>query len=181
MGTRAELYIRVKDKRYVSMTALWRHYDGYPDYVVEQLREFINWFREKYSGQHHWLLMPETVASELIYYEGMKKSEYAREYEDETLRNLLSRPDWRPLLGYHNFTHRMEKGKLIEDAEYIYIMNIEVDGNDIVVNIKGYRHGELREEEIREVFEKGRLAGEKPVVDETIRVKPVQSIVVLGP
>ena len=62
MGTRSEIYVRNS----MSCVGLWKHWDGYPDYMVPMFKEFLKYAFKRWRAQAHWLTYPEDMAALLI-------------------------------------------------------------------------------------------------------------------
>jgi len=106
MGTRSEIYIRnLGDGITVE---LWKHWDGYPDYMVPFFKDFAKWCAKMYKRQAHWLTYPGDVAAFLIAYDWRIHKEHQEEMGYDT---TFAKPDVRPIAG-------------IEDAEYLWILDL---------------------------------------------------------
>ena len=116
MGTRCEIYVRNTDE----CIGLWRHFDGYPDYMMPMLTEFVRDMYEKWKEQAHWMTYPHSVASLLVAWSYMDKLKYYEELKAE----FPASPDTYILFDVLG-------QKVLVDCEYVYILNIP-DTNDTV-------------------------------------------------
>ncbi|MCR6692370.1 MAG: hypothetical protein MRT15_08260 [archaeon YNP-LCB-003-016] len=137
MGTRSEIHIR--DLSIGDVIELWKHWDGYPKYMVPLFKEFAVWIRQMVKEQVHWLSYPEDVAAYLIAFEWEKTKEWIESLDEDERRFAYLKPDIRP------------RGR-INDVQYVYILDV---GN--TWTLKGYRcEGlELSDEE-RKMIREGR-------------------------
>lgn len=146
MGTRSEIYVRNSQ----GCVGLWKHYDGYPEYMVPMFKSFLLYAYREWRAQSHWLTYPEDLAALLIaWYYGVVKREARR------LRSPFPvNADIRPLMD-------VSGEKLIEDAEYAWVLNVpEYNSPDLVYEVLGYRlrgSDGLTREEIAQVRERGRV------------------------
>jgi len=135
MGTRSETYVRNKE----DCVGLWRHFDGYPDFMGEEFfPEFLNFAWEKWQKQPHWLTYPADMAALLIAFDARCHEEYEQELEKE----LKDTPfighgiDIRPLFGPMGT-------KLITDAAYVWILDIppiNETKRPLTFHIRGYEY-----------------------------------------
>lgn len=121
MGTRSEIWIRDGS----ATVKLYKHWDGYPQFMIPYLKDFARFAAEGVGGQLHWLGYPEDVAALLIAYD----------YEDAKRSGLGHyRPDVRPKGGINDF------------IEYLYVIDLELDGFDEAAwRVKCHRVKRLKE------------------------------------
>ena len=118
MGTRCEIIIyETNDEGEVTdKVELWKHWDGYPDYVVEMIKEFGKFARKLARSQIHWLGYAQDVASMLIVYDYEDRKKFVEQLKPKDREFFLEmgflKPDVRPR-GF------------MEDAEYVYALVIE--------------------------------------------------------
>jgi hypothetical protein len=107
MGTRSEIHIRDLH----TDVELWKHWDGYPEYMMELFREFAKWVYEIVGDQKHWLSYPEDVSAYLIAYYWEIDKRINEEFKRKGYKSAYVKPDIRP------------RGR-INDFEYLYIIEV---------------------------------------------------------
>ena len=105
MGTRSEIYVRNPDGETIE---LWKHFDGYPEYMVPFFKAFAKWARNLVGTATHWLTYSPDVAALLIAFD---YDLHKQEQKKRGLPSEYARPDVRPRGG-------------IEDAEYVWILEL---------------------------------------------------------
>jgi len=128
MGTRSEIWIKRVDRE-DWIVKLYKHWDGYPEYMMPYFKEFAEFASKAVGGQLHWLSYPEDVGALLIAfdYEDAKKL-----YSDGTI--FYIRPDIRP------------KGYINDLIEYVYVIRISKSVDQKVIwTIKCYRVKSVKE------------------------------------
>ncbi|WP_288005918.1 hypothetical protein [Thermofilum sp.] len=88
MGTRSEIV--VWDGH--TMVTLYKHWDGYPDYMVPFLKDAANFAAYMANKQRHWLTYAEDVASYLILFHGLVNIYQLRGLHSPTGINTDIRP-----------------------------------------------------------------------------------------
>jgi len=88
--------------------ALWKHWDGYPEYMVPWFKDFATWCEDLFVEEFHWLTYPSSVGAFLIAYDWKIHKEHQ---EEMGFPKTYARPDVRP------------RG-IIEDAEYLWILDL---------------------------------------------------------
>ena len=158
MGTRSEIHIRDKDKNHDgthNVIELWKHWDGYPDSMKELFEEFAVFMKESCGNQPHRLMCTEDLAALLIsksYLDMVKQNKKMAEQFKNT-KDCECYPDIRP------------RG-IIEDAEYIYLLEIDSDDNtyaNAYLHVKCYDSAESAE--LREQFRNGTEPDPKSFMD----------------
>ena len=121
MGTRSEIWIKKGD----DVVKLYKHWDGYPQFMMPYLKEYAEFAARGVGDQLHWLSYPEDVAALLI----------AFDYEDLRRSELgYYRPDIRP------------KGRINDFIEYVYVLELELrDLNEASWTVKCYKVKGLKE------------------------------------
>jgi hypothetical protein len=108
MGTPCEIYI--KDK--YTIIQLWKHFDGYPEYMFQHFINFVDFALKIFKNQEHKLAYAVDVSSLLIAYDyEYHKKFYNKQCKKDPALRFFMAPDIRP------------RGSL-EDADYIYILDI---------------------------------------------------------
>jgi len=102
MGTRSETVIW--DGR--SMVVLYKHWDGYPDYMVTIFQEVAEFAAYMAIDQIHWLSYAEDVAAYIITYYGMLSR------EERSRFNWPQNPDFRPC------------GRIADWVDYVYLLDV---------------------------------------------------------
>jgi hypothetical protein len=102
MGTRSETVIWDGN----SMIVLFKHWDGYPDYMLEFFREVVEFACYMCKDQIHWLNYAEDVASYIIGYDGIVSKECRDKYGYS--KNI----DFRPI------------GNVTDYVEYVYVLDV---------------------------------------------------------
>jgi len=162
MGTRSEIYIRNSNE----CIGLWKHWDGYPDYMIPMFKEFLEYAYNEWKEAPHWLTYPEDLAGLLISWYHKKLREELKKIREDTPVNT----DIRPFID-------VTGEKLIEDAEYIWIINTPENNHvPLRYEILGYKlrnFNGLTKEEIIQVKEKGRIKSPnaKLVVREVVELE----------
>jgi hypothetical protein len=129
LGTRSEIYIRCRIRDNVNVPnaviELYKHWGGYPEFMVKHITQFARWARRMVKDQLHWLLYPEDVAALLITYDFMYlKKLYKRLYGNEFSTRAHIKPDIIP------------RGFINDLIEYVYILDVcenEYDGKNIII------------------------------------------------
>jgi len=174
MGTRCEIYVRDG----ISTIELWKHFDGYPEYMFEHFKSFAKFACKIYKNQEHRLTYADDVAALLIAfdYEYHKKL-YSKECKKDPSLRFFMAPDIRP------------RGSL-EDADYVYILDLTKQGSlvkwrllcfdihDFLPNedtaevIKPYYKGitQMTVNEFKNMVRKNTIPNVKPTKEETILV-----------
>jgi len=150
MGTRSEIYVRRKwDKSYFEVVELWKHWDGYPEYILPYLRRFTGVAKECVKDQKHWLTYPRDIASPLIAFDYEQRKKECENLEDEV---KYLKPDIRPKSD-------------IRDAAYAYIIDLPKD-EDGMLKVSCYKLQScgLSDDEIRELRE-GKLPSRHDLVE----------------
>jgi hypothetical protein len=102
MGTRTEVVVWDGE----AMVVLYRHFDGYPEFMLYLFKEGGKWAAWMCKDQHHWLSRAEDVAAYLIAYDGREEEKFREE------KNFGTKPDLRPCVW-------------VEDLiEYVYILDV---------------------------------------------------------
>jgi hypothetical protein len=102
MGTKSETVIWDGD----TMIVLYKHWDGYPDHMIQVFREVADFASYMAVDQLHWLSYTEVVASFTITYYGLLSKELRDKY-----RWPLN-PDFRPC------------GKTADFVEFVYVLDL---------------------------------------------------------
>jgi len=106
MGTRSEICITANGYK----VELYKHWDGYPDYMIPLFEDLRKFCVKKVKEQKHWLTYPMSVAGYLI----------AKDFIDSEKQKLAySHPDIRPM--ELTLTGKLNKS---EDTEYRYILDV---------------------------------------------------------
>jgi len=148
MGTRSEIYVRRKwDDGYFEVVELWKHWDGYPEYMLPFFRRFARFARDCVKEQKHWLTYPPDIASLLIAFDWEEKKKEAKRMRKMGMEIYL-KPDIRPRSD-------------IQDARYAYILDLpqEENGDMLITCYKIYGGGGLLERDRDELREKAYLSG----------------------
>jgi len=109
MGTRSEIYVRNSS----GCVGLWKHFDGYPDYMVPMFKEFLKYAFKRWRDQAHWLTYPEDLAALLISWSDQVRYRELKKISKGFPINI----DIRPLFD-------VSGKKIIEDAEYVWILDL---------------------------------------------------------
>jgi len=129
MGTRCDIILLGSG----CTCRLWKHWDGYPDYMIPFLKGFVKFARGMVGRERYWLTYPEKMGSLLIVHDYIFRNEEFKEWGEAREYGLLC-PDIRP---------REE----IRDAEYAWVLVLYPEK----VRIIGYklsRFDGLTDEEI---------------------------------
>jgi len=109
MGTRSEIYVRNS----WACVGLWKHWDGYPDYMVPMFKAFLRYAVKRWSSAPHWLTYPENMAALLIsWYDRVSLARLRRMSKDYPVN-----VDIRPLFD-------VKGEKMICDAEYAWVLDL---------------------------------------------------------
>jgi hypothetical protein len=114
MGTRSEIVVWDGN----SIVTLYKHWDGYPDYMVPMLEDAARFAAYMALTQRHWLTYAEDVASYLILYHGLVNLNQLRRRRDRIGIN----PDIRPA------------GAISDYVEYVYILRVNPDSGGKVAH-----------------------------------------------
>lgn len=130
MGTRCNIIV-MNPAEPRALVELWKHYDGYPEFIIPLIREALRYaLYDVRGGRHyHMLASPNLVAAWLIIYSYM---------EDEWRWMVTSGPDFRE--KYPFWPDLRPRGWIL-DAEYTYFLLLP--------------EGELWPEEVEEAGELG--------------------------
>ena len=170
MGTRSEIYIRNS----MGCVGLWKHWDGYPDYMVPMFKEFLKYAFKRWKASMHWLTYPEDMAALLIAWYDRKSVRELRKFGRDYPINV----DIRVLFDVNG-------EKIIQDAEYAWVLdlpepltadNVWNPPKELVFRIRGYRLEDwngLTPSEIEKIAKGEELDGPRcrKVVDEKITFK----------
>mgnify|MGYP000179699046 CR=1 FL=1 len=179
MGTRSEIYIRNS----MACVGLWKHWDGYPDYMVPMFKEFLKYAFKRWRGQAHWLTYPEDMAALLIAWYDRVSIRELRKIDKKFPINV----DIRPLFG-------VDGKKMICDAEYAWVIDlpepITINNfmdvpDELTFRIRGYRLEDwngLNPIEIEKVARGEELDGPRceKVVDEEVTFRLRKKTVALA-
>jgi hypothetical protein len=102
MGTRSETI--VWDGR--GMVVLYKHWDGYPDYMITVFEEVADFAAFMAVDQIHWLSYAEDVAAYIITYYGMLSKEERNRF------GWPQNPDFRPC------------GRIADWVDYVYLLDV---------------------------------------------------------
>ena len=110
MGTRSEVV--VWDGHV--MVTLYKHWDGYPHYILPFMKDAAYFAAYLTNNQRHWLTYAEDVASYLILFHGLVNI-----YQLRRLHSPIGiNPDLRPASGTADF------------AEYVYMLHVNPNNQD---------------------------------------------------
>ncbi|MCI4407814.1 MAG: hypothetical protein JHC26_01890 [Thermofilum sp.] len=104
MGTRSEIVIW---DNHTAIT-LYKHWDGYPDYMVPFLKDAALFAAYMAGSQRHWLTYAEDVASYIIFYHGLVSIYQSRKSRISVGINTDVRP----------------AGDIADLTEYVYILRV---------------------------------------------------------
>jgi hypothetical protein len=175
VGTRSEIYVR----NHEVTIELWKHWDGYPEYMVPYFKEFAKFARRTFRHAPHRLTYPEDVSALLIAFDYITcrkmYMEMRKQYRD-THRFFSICSDIRP------------RGR-IDDFQMIWILDLPNTNESGVWRLIGYDTwdtdflppsdaGDLKHiykgrvkmttEEMRKMIHERKQLPMKPVVEETI-------------
>lgn len=120
MGTRCEIVLRDEEG---TVVVLYKHWDGYPEYIVPLIEEAGNLMAWMARDQTHWLTYPEDVAAALIFYEGLVT--LVETSRTGTLGTYAYHVDLEPI------------GRLADCIDYLYVIELD-EGNRLEWDLKIY-------------------------------------------
>jgi hypothetical protein len=142
MGTRSEIMIRTtyekKDgTKEIDVIELWKHWDGYPDYMIKLFEKFMKFAEDSAGSQKHRLFYAEDISSLLIVFDYLEKNGYAKPSENDDREHY---PDIRPR-GW------------IDDTSYLYLLEIMGEKfSEMKLKVKIYHDVN---QELRDAIHKG--------------------------
>jgi hypothetical protein len=161
MGTRSETVIWDGH----SMVVLYKHWDGYPDYMVTIFQEVADFAAYMAIDQIHWLSYAEDVAAYIITYYGMLSKEERNRF------GWPRNPDFRPC------------GRIADWVDYVYLLDVSsAEKGEWVLEIYEVKpefwklSRQERDAIYREMVEGGAAPGNylNQIGVEKIPIKPVQ-------
>jgi hypothetical protein len=126
------------------MVVLYKHWDGYPDYMITVFEEVADFAAYMAVDQIHWLSYAEDVAAYIITYYGMLSKEERNRF------GWPQNPDFRPC------------GGIADWVDYVYLLDVSnAEKGEWVLKIYEVKpefwklSREERDEVYREMVEKG--------------------------
>jgi len=108
MGTRSETVIWDGQ----TMIVLYRHWDGYPSFMLPHFREIAEFAKYMAKEQTHWLTYAEDVAAYMIGYDCIKAKEQKQQIQRKWKRDLAINVGFRPV------------GNIADVVEFVYVVDV---------------------------------------------------------
>lgn len=119
MGTRSEIWVIDSEGR----VELYKHNDGYPDYMIPFFRRLANWAANKVKDGVRLLGYKEEVAAMMIAYDFITAEVDLNSFGPNPMGVW---PDIRP------------RGTIDDLIEYVYVFKVKEEGNKVIWDIRGY-------------------------------------------